>query len=217
MHLKADEDEFQDNWRLRNIVKKYADHVSVPVMMTKESFTDADKDTDEDENVEEFEVVNTAKALWTRSRSELSDDEYKEFYKHIAHDFQDPLTWSHNKVEGKLDYTSLIYIPSKAPYDLWQREAPRGLKLYVQRVFIMDEAEQFLPLYLRFVKGVVDSNDLSLNISRELLQKDPAMESMRSALTRRVLDALEKLAKNEAETYQNFWDEFGQVFKRRTS
>ena len=213
LHLKADEDEFQDNWRLRNIVKKYADHVSVPVMMTKESFTDADKDTDEDENVEEFEVVNTAKALWTRSRSELSDDEYKEFYKHIAHDFQDPLTWSHNKVEGKLDYTSLIYIPSKAPYDLWQREAPRGLKLYVQRVFIMDEAEQFLPLYLRFVKGVVDSNDLSLNISRELLQKDPAMESMRSALTRRVLDALEKLAKNEAQTYQNFWDEFGHVLK----
>ncbi len=213
LHLKADEDEFQDNWRLRNIVKKYADHVSVPVMMTKESFTDADKDTDEDENEEEFEVVNTAKALWTRSRSELSDDEYKAFYKHIAHDFQDPLTWSHNKVEGKLDYTSLIYIPSKAPYDLWQREAPRGLKLYVQRVFIMDEAEQFLPLYLRFVKGVVDSNDLSLNISRELLQKDPAMESMRSALTRRVLDSLEKLAKNEAETYQNFWDEFGQVLK----
>ncbi len=213
LHLKSDEDEFQDNWRLRNIVKKYADHVSVPVMMTKESFTDVDKDTDEDENVEELEVVNTAKALWTRSRSELSDDEYKEFYKHIAHDFQDPLTWSHNKVEGKLDYTSLIYIPSKAPYDLWQREAPRGLKLYVQRVFIMDEAEQFLPLYLRFVKGVVDSNDLSLNISRELLQKDPAMESMRSALTRRVLDSLEKLAKNEAETYQNFWDEFGQVLK----
>ncbi|MCY4533645.1 MAG: molecular chaperone HtpG [Gammaproteobacteria bacterium] len=213
LHLKADEDEFQDNWRLRNIVKKYADHVSVPVMMTKESFTDADKETDEDENVEEFEVVNTAKALWTRSRSELSDDEYKEFYKHIAHDFQDPLTWSHNKVEGKLDYTSLIFIPSKAPYDLWQREAPRGLKLYVQRVFIMDEAEQFLPLYLRFVKGVVDSNDLSLNISRELLQNDPAMESMRSALTRRVLDALEKMAKNEAETYQNFWDEFGQVLK----
>ncbi len=215
LHLKADEDEFQDNWRLRNIVKKYADHVSVPVMMTKESFTDTDKDTDEDENenVEEFEVVNTAKALWTRSRNELSDDEYKAFYKHIAHDFQDPLTWSHNKVEGKLDYTSLIYIPSKAPYDLWQREAPRGLKLYVQRVFIMDEAEQFLPLYLRFVKGVVDSNDLSLNISRELLQKDPAMESMRSALTRRVLDSLEKLAKKEAETYQNFWDEFGQVLK----
>ena len=215
LHLKADEDEFQDNWRLRNIVKKYADHVSVPVMMKKESFTDADTDTDTDkeENEDEYDVVNTAKALWTRSRSEISDDEYKEFYKHIAHDFQDPLTWSHNKVEGKLDYTSLIYIPSKAPYDLWQREAPRGLKLYVQRVFIMDEAEQFLPLYLRFVKGVVDSNDLSLNISRELLQKDPAMESMRSALSRRVLDSLEKLAKNEIQTYQNFWDEFGQVLK----
>ena len=207
LHLNSDEEEFLDSWRLRNIVKKYADHVSVPVTMKKEPLGE------EDDSAEmEDEIVNTAKAMWTRSRSDVSDDEYKEFYKHIAHDFQDPMTWSHNKVEGKLDYTSLVYIPSKAPFDLWQREAPRGLKLYVQRVFIMDEAEQFLPLYLRFVKGVIDSNDLSLNVSREILQKDPAIDSMRSALTKRVLDMLEKLAK-DAEQYQAFWDEFGQVIK----
>ncbi len=213
LHLKGDEDEFLDSWRLKNIVKKYADHVSVPVMMKKESLGTDDDDTEKSDSEEEFETVNTAKALWTRSRSEVEDDEYKEFYKHISHDFQDPLTWSHNKVEGKLDYTSLIYIPAKAPFDMWQREAPRGLKLYVQRVFIMDEAEQFLPLYLRFVKGVVDSNDLSLNVSRELLQKDPAIESMRGALTKRALDVMEKLAKKDAEKYQEFWNEFGQVLK----
>lgn len=211
LHLKGDADEFLDSWRLKNIVKKYADHVSVPVVMKKESIG-VDDDGDKKKK-EEDEVVNTAKALWSRSRSEIKDDEYKEFYKHISHDFLDPMTWSHNKVEGKLDYTSLIYIPAKAPFDLLQREAPRGLKLYVQRVFIMDEAEQFLPLYLRFVKGVVDSNDLSLNISRELLQKDPAIESMRNALTKRALDLLEKLAKKDAEKYQEFWDEFGQVLK----
>ena len=208
LHLKSDEEEFLDSWRLRNIVKKYADHVSVPVTMKKESLGE-----DEDAEEMEDEVVNTAKAMWTRSRSDVSDDEYKEFYKHIAHDFQDPLTWSHNKVEGKLDYTSLVFVPSKAPFDLWQREAPRGLKLYVQRVFIMDEAEHFLPLYLRFVKGIVDSNDLSLNVSREILQKDPAIDSMRLALTKRVLDMLEKLAKSDGEEYQLFWDEFGQVIK----
>ena len=207
LHLKSDEEEFLDSWRLRNIVKKYADHVSVPVTMKKEPLED-----DDDSAELEDEIVNTAKAMWTRSRSDVSDDEYKEFYKHIAHDFQDPMTWSHNKVEGKLDYTSLVYIPSKAPFDMWQREAPRGLKLYVQRVFIMDEAEQFLPLYLRFVKGVIDSNDLSLNVSREILQKDPAIDSMRSALTKRVLDMLEKLSK-DTEQYQAFWDEFGQVIK----
>ena len=206
LHLKKDEEEFLDSWRLRNIVKKYADHVSVPVIMKKESLSE-DDDAEEDED----ETINTARALWTRSRSDVSDEEYKEFYKLVAHDFQDPLTWSHNKVEGKLEYTSLVFIPSKAPFDLWQREAPRGLKLYVQRVFIMDEAEQFLPLYLRFVKGVIDSNDLSLNVSREILQKDPAIDSMRSALTKRVLDMLEKLSKGD--DYQSFWDEFGQVLK----
>ena len=210
LHLKSDESEFLDDWRLKSIVKKYADHVSVPVIMAK---APAPVEEGEEPPPPEDETVNEAKALWTRSRSEVEDDEYKAFYKHISHDFEDPLTWSHNRVEGKLDYTSLVYIPGKAPFDLWQREAPRGLKLYVQRVFIMDEAEQFLPLYLRFVKGVVDSNDLSLNVSREILQKDPAIESMRSALTKRVLDVLEKLAKNDAEQYAKFWSEFGQVLK----
>ena len=209
LHLKADEDEFLDSWRLKSVVKKYADHVSVPVVMAKEP----SGDEEDAEGAAEDEVINTAQALWTRSRSDIDDEEYREFYKHIAHDFQDPVTWSHNRVEGKLDYTSLVYIPARAPFDLWQREAPRGLKLYVQRVFIMDDAEQFLPLYLRFVKGVVDSNDLSLNVSREILQKDPNIDSMRSALTKRVLDMLEKLSRDDAEKYQAFWDEFGQVLK----
>ena len=204
LYLKPDEAEFADGWRLRSIVKKYADHVSVPVVM-KQMATEEDKEPED-------EVVNSAKALWTRSRSDVSEDEYKEFYKLVSNDFQDPLKWSHNKVEGKLDYTSLLYIPSKAPFDLYQREAPRGVKLYVQRVFIMDDAEQFLPLYLRFIRGIVDSNDLSLNVSREILQKDPAIDSMRSALTKRSLDMIEKLADDE-EKYQAFWDEFGQVLK----
>ncbi len=204
LHLKADDKEFADGWRLRSIVKKYADHVSVPVKMLQLS-TEEDKEP-------ELEVVNTAKALWTRSRTEVYDEEYQEFYKAVSHDFADPMTWSHNRVEGKLEYTSLLYIPASAPFDLWNRETPRGLKLYVQRVFIMDEAEQFLPLYLRFVRGVVDSSDLSLNVSREILQKDPAIDSMRNALTKRVLDMIEKLSSDE-EQYQTFWDQFGQVLK----
>ena len=210
LHIKPEEEEFLDSWRVRSVIKKYADHISVPVIMKGEAMPPAEGEEAEEP---EDETVNTAKALWTRSRSDVSDDEYHEFYKHVSHDYQEPLVWSHNKVEGKLDYTSLVYIPSKAPFDMWQREAPRGLKLYVQRVFIMDEAEQFLPLYLRFVKGIVDSNDLSLNVSREILQKDPAIDSMRSALTKRVLDSLEKLAKNDSEKYQSFWAEFGQVMK----
>jgi len=205
LHLHSDHEEFLSYWRLQNVIKKYADHVSVPVSILKP------QEKEEDEPTEE--VINSATALWTRSRSDIKDEEYQEFYKHIAHDFQDALTWSHNRVEGKLDYTSLIYVPAKAPFDLWNREAPKGLKLYVQRVFIMDEAEQFLPLYLRFVKGVVDSNDLALNVSRELLQKDPAIDSMKAALTKRALDILEKLAKNDPEAYQAFWSEFGQVLK----
>lgn len=227
LHLKEDEAEFLDSWRVKSTVKKYADHISVPVLMledpapamldSEDSPEDSDESSDEKEVIEEavaeYKPVNEAKALWARSRSDVNDDEYQEFYKHISHDFQDAISWSHNKVEGKLDYTSLIYIPSKAPFDMWQREAPRGLKLYVQRVFIMDEAEQFLPLYLRFVKGVVDSNDLSLNVSREILQKDPAIDSMRNALTKRTLDILEKLAKKDPEKYQTFWNEFGQVMK----
>ena len=215
LYLKADEKDFADSWRVKSVIKKYADHISVPVEMLKEEMpvADAGEEGEEVEVQVEYEAVNSAQALWTRSRSEISDEEYQEFYKYVSHDFQDALTWSHNKVEGKLDYTSLIYVPSKAPFDMWQREAPRGLKLYVQRVFIMDEAEQFLPLYLRFIKGVVDSNDLSLNVSREILQKDPAIDSMRTALTKRALDSLEKLAKKDAATYQSFWEEFGQVLK----
>ncbi|WXL27498.1 molecular chaperone HtpG [Ectopseudomonas mendocina] len=209
LHLKAGEEEFADGWRLRNIIKKYSDHIALPIELPKEFHGD-----EKDKPAEvEWETVNRASALWTRPRTEITDDEYQEFYKHIGHDFENPLSWSHNKVEGKLEYTSLLYTPARAPFDLYQREAPRGLKLYVQRVFVMDQAESFLPLYLRFIKGVVDSNDLSLNVSREILQKDPIIDSMKSALTKRVLDMLEKLAKNEPEKYQGFWKNFGQVLK----
>lgn len=217
LHLKKDEKEFADLWRLRGIVKKYADHISLPVMMEKQDFS-ADEDKEKDEKKEkEFEAVNSAKALWTRPRADVSDDEYKEFYKHISHDYGEPLDWSHNKVEGKLEYTSLLYIPKRAPYDLWHRDGARGLKLYVQRIFILDNAEQFLPLYLRFVKGVVDSNDISLNVSREILQQDPVVDSMKSALTKRALDMLEKLKKKEPEKYQEFWTQFGNVLKEGPS
>lgn len=205
LHLKDDAKEFADGFRLRNLVKKYSDHISFPVVMKSESEEEGEKG--------EYETVNDATALWTLSRSEIKDEEYKEFYKHIAHDFEDPLTWSHNKVEGKLDYTSLLYVPGRAPFDLYNREAPRGLKLYVQRVFIMDDAEQFLPLYLRFTKGVIDSNDLSLNVSREILQNDSTVESIRTAVTKRVLDMLSKLSKKEPDQYQKFWNEFGTVLK----
>lgn len=214
IHLKEDEKDFADGWRLRNLVKKYSDHISFPVVMMSEprpNFDEEGKETEAEAPKEE--KVNDATALWTVSRNELKDEDYKEFYKHISHDFQDPLSWSHNRVEGKLDYTSLLYIPNRAPFDLYNREAPRGLKLYVQRVFIMDDAEQFLPLYLRFVKGVVDSNDISLNVSREILQNDKNIESMKSALTKRVLDMLTKMAKNETEKYADFWKNFGQVMK----
>jgi len=209
LHLKSGEDEFADGWRLRNIVKKYSDHIALPIELPKQNFGD---DQDNPTAVE-WETVNRASALWTRPRSEVKDNEYQEFYKHVAHDFEDPLSWSHNKVEGKLEYTSLLYVPSHAPFDLYHRDAPKGLKLYVQRVFIMDQADEFLPLYLRFIKGVVDSNDLSLNVSREILQKDPVIDSMKSALTKRVLDMLEKLAKQEPEQYKGFWKAFGQVLK----
>ena len=205
LHLKTEDKEFADGWKLRSLVKKYSDHISFPVVMKSES--------EEEDKKGEDETVNDATALWTLPRTEIKDEEYKEFYKHIAHDFEDPLTWSHNKVEGKLDYTSLLYIPKRAPFDLYNREAPRGLKLYVQRVFIMDDAEQFLPLYLRFAKGVIDSNDLSLNVSREILQNDSTVESIRTAMTKRVLDMLSKLAKKDGEEYQGFWDEFGTVLK----
>jgi len=217
LHLREDDLDFADNWRIRSVVKKYSDHIAIPVMMEKQVTPELDeegKPKPTEENKEpEYEAINDATALWTRSRSDVSDEEYKEFYKLVSHDFEEPLTWSHNKVEGKLEYSSLLYLPRKAPFDMWNREAIHGLKLYVQRTFIMDDAEQFLPLYLRFIKGVVDSNDLSLNVSREILQQDPAVDSMKSALTKRVLDMLSKMAKKEPEQYQEFWDEFGQVLK----
>jgi len=198
LHLKDDEAEFAEPYRIESLIRKYSDHIGFKVSLHTAG-------------EEETKIVNSATALWTRSRTDVSEDEYKEFYKYLSHDFTDPLTWSHNRVEGKREYTSLLYIPSAAPFDLWNREAPRGLKLYVQRVFIMDDAEQFLPLYLRFVKGVVDSSDLPLNVSRELLQQNPELTAMRSALTKRVLDMLGKLAKGD--DYAKFWGEFGQVLK----
>jgi molecular chaperone HtpG len=210
LHLKDEEAEFANGWKLRSLVKKYSDHIAFPVVMKSEPMpAEEGKEPEEPQD----EVVNEATALWSLSKSEIKEEEYQQFYKHISHDFQDPLTWSHNRVEGKLDYTSLLYIPAKAPFDLYNREVPKGLKLYVQRVFIMDEAEQFLPLYLRFVKGIVDTRDLSLNVSREILQSDKTVESMKTALTKRVLDMLTKMAKNDAEKYQSFWDEFGGVIK----
>lgn len=209
LHLKADDLEFADGWRLRNIIKKYSDHIDLPIELPKQQLEQEEEKKDE----LEWEVVNRASALWTRPRTEVTEEDYQEFYKHISHDFENPLAWSHNKVEGKLEYTSLLYIPTRAPFDLYQRDMTHGLKLYVNRVFIMDQADEFLPLYLRFVKGIVDSNDLSLNVSREILQKDPIIDSMKSALTKRALDMLEKLAKNEPEKYTIFWKAFGQVLK----
>ena len=207
LHLKEGEEGFADGWKLRGIIKKYSDHVGLPIEMPKEHHGQ-DKPA-----APEWEAVNKASALWTRPKAEIKDEEYTEFYKHIAHDFTDPVAWSHNRVEGKLEYTSLLYVPGRAPFDLYHRDGAKGLKLYVQRVFIMDQAEQFLPLYLRFLRGVVDSSDLSLNVSREILQSGPVVDSMRSALTKRALDMLEKLAKDKPEDYKAFWKHFGQVLK----
>ena len=204
LHLKKAEKEFCEAARLETLIRKYSDHIGVPVYLVEAG---------KDEAEAEAKPVNSATALWTRPRAEVTDDEYKAFYKHLSHDFTDPLAWSHNRVEGKKEYTSLLYIPEHAPFDLWNREAPRGLKLYVQRVFIMDQAEQFLPMYLRFVRGVVDSADLSLNVSREILQAGPVIDSMKAALTKRSLDMLEKLAKDKPDAYRTFWREFGQVLK----
>jgi molecular chaperone HtpG len=201
LHLKEDAAEFADPFRLRALIQRYSDHLAFPVLMRKP------------DDASTYEPVNQAKALWARPRTEVTDEEYKQFYQHIAHDFSDPLAWSHNKVEGKREYTSLLYIPGRAPFDLWQRDAARGLKLYVKRVFIMDDAEQFLPLYLRFVKGVIDSSDLPLNISRELLQQDSEVEAIRGGLSRRVLELIARLASEEPEKYRTFWQEFGTVLK----
>ncbi len=206
LKLKEEAKEYLSSYRLREIVRRYSDHIACPVTMPS-----LDKDKQE-----ERDTVNTATALWSRSRSDISDEEYKEFYKHISHDFEDPIAWSHNRVEGRLEYTSLLYIPKRAPFDLYNPEAARGLKLYVQRVFILDDAETFLPIYLRWVKGIVDSNDLPLNVSREMLQEHKAVETIRNALARRVLDRLQKVANDEPELYGEFWDNFGNVMKEGT-
>ncbi|RPE03616.1 molecular chaperone HtpG [Candidatus Pantoea deserta] len=204
LHLREGEDEFLDAWRVRSIIGKYSDHIALPVEIETK---DAESDTTS------WEKINKAQALWTRNKAEISDEEYNEFYKHIAHDFSDPAIWSHNRVEGKQEYTSLLYIPSRAPFDMWNRDHKHGLKLYVQRVFIMDDAEQFMPNYLRFVRGLIDSSDLPLNVSREILQDSRVTQSLRAALTKRTLQMLEKLAKDDAEKYQTFWKEFGLVLK----
>ncbi|ADM97420.1 molecular chaperone HtpG [Dickeya dadantii] len=209
LHLREGEDEFLDNWRVRSVISKYSDHIALPVEI--ESRTESEEEGGEETVT--WEKINKAQALWTRSKSDISDDEYHEFYKHIAHDFTEPLSWSHNRVEGKQEYTSLLYIPSQAPWDMWNRDHKHGLKLYVQRVFIMDDAEQFMPNYLRFVRGLIDSNDLPLNVSREILQDNRVTQSLRTALTKRVLQMLEKLAKDDGEKYQTFWRQFGLVLK----
>ncbi len=215
--LKDDEQEFANNWRLRSIIKKYSDHIAIPVQMEKIQPPAEEVEDPKADQTPEWEAINAAKALWTKSRSEVTDDEYNEFYRHISHDFAEPLSWSHNRVEGKHEYTSLLYIPGMAPMDLYQREAARGLKLYIKRTFIMDDAEQFLPMYLRFVKGVLDSADLPLNVSREILQSTPMVDSIRSALTKRILDMLAKMAKREPEKYATFWNQFGAVLKEGPS
>ena len=208
LHLREDEKEFLNEWRLREIIGKYSDHIGLPVEMLTKEYDDEGKECGE-----KWEKINKSDALWTRSKNDVSDEEYKEFYKHLSHDFADPVTWAHNKVEGNQAYTSLLYVPAKAPWDLFNREHKHGLKLYVQRVFIMDDAEQFMPNYLRFMRGLIDSNDLPLNVSREILQDNKITAALRKALTKRSLQMLEKLAKDDAEKYLQFWKEFGLVLK----
>lgn len=214
LHLKKGEENFAEDWTLRSLIRKYSDHIAVPVEMKKITPPKSEEEGEESKEPKvSYESVNNATALWTRNKNDITDEEYKEFYKHVSHDFVDPLYWSHNRVEGKLDYTSLLYFPAHAPYDLYNRDNPKGLKLYIQRTFIMDNAEQFLPIYLRFVKGIVDCNDLPLNVSREILQNDASVENIRTALTKRAIGELEKLAKNDTEKYATFWENFGQVLK----
>ena len=208
LHLREDEKEFLNEWRLREIIGKYSDHIGLPVEMLTKEYDDEGKECGE-----KWEKINKSDALWMRSKNDVSDEEYKEFYKHLSHDFADPVTWAHNKVEGNQAYTSLLYVPAKAPWDLFNREHKHGLKLYVQRVFIMDDAEQFMPNYLRFMRGLIDSNDLPLNVSREILQDNKITAALRKALTKRSLQMLEKLAKDDAEKYLQFWKEFGLVLK----
>jgi molecular chaperone HtpG len=213
LQLREDDKDFLDTWRLRQIINKFSDHLPIPIEMSKETVADEDDDKEEQSKETEWEQVNKGIALWMRNKSEISDEEYSEFYKSVSHDFEDPLAWSHNRVEGSNEYTSLLYLPAKAPFDLWDREQKHGVKLYVRRVFIMDEADKLIPHYLRFVKGVVDSDDLPLNVSRELLQHNRKIDTIRSANVKRILGLLEKMAKNEPEKYQKFWDEFGKVLK----
>tara|TARA_R110002073_G_scaffold42166_5_gene118405 strand:+ start:4432 stop:6396 length:1965 start_codon:yes stop_codon:yes gene_type:complete len=211
LHLREDEDEFLNGWRLRNVIRKYSDHINLPIIMQKEPVPDEEGKIDE--SIIEDETVNKATALWTLSKNDITDEQYKEFYKQIAHDFQDPLTWSHNKVEGNTEYTSLLYIPSKAPFDLWDRDRMHGIKLYVKRVFIMEDSEQLMPRYLRFIRGVIDTNDLPLNVSREILQSSKVIDTIRAASVKKILSELNKMANNEPEQYAEFWKEFGQVIK----
>lgn len=215
LHIKEDDTEFLDNFRLRNIITKYSDHILLPIYMekTSTSSTDEEETNANDSQPKEEEVVNKATALWTLPKKDIKDEEYKELYKHITHDYSEPLVWSHNVVEGKLEYTTLLYIPERAPFDLWHRDHRYGLKLYAKRVFIMDNAEQLLPNYLRFVRGIVDSKDLPLNVSREILQSNKVIDSMRSAIVKRVLSVLENMAQNDQEKYTKFWSAFGQVMK----
>lgn len=208
LHLKPEEDELLSEWRLKSIVKKYSDHISIPVVMKTTTTEEKDKPAEIKE-----EVVNQAKALWTRNKSEIKEEDYKEFYKQSCHDYEDPLTWAHNKVEGKFEYTTLLYIPKKAPFDLFHANKTRGLKLFVQRVFIMDDAEQFLPNYLRFVRGIIDSNDLPLNVSREILQSSKVVDSIKNSVVKRVLEMLNKISQENPDKYAEFWKEFGQVLK----
>ena len=210
LHLREGEDELLSDWKLKGIVRKYSDHISIPIVMKKVEW---DKDKSEQKATHQDETVNQASALWARPKSEITDEQYTEFYKHVAHDFEAPLAWTHNRVEGRQEYTQLLYIPARTPFDLWDRQQRRGLKLYVRRVFIMDDAEQLLPAYLRFVRGVVDSNDLPLNVSREILQESRDVEAIRGGCTKRALSLLEDLAENNGDKYAVFWKEFGRVLK----
>ncbi|MBL4772710.1 MAG: molecular chaperone HtpG [Alcanivoracaceae bacterium] len=217
LHLKDDEKEFAAEYRLKSIITKYADHLTVPIMMleTTEVESDDDKEDEKKEKatVTEWKQVNKAQAMWTLPKTEISDDDYKEFYKTVSHDWNDPLTWVHNRVEGKFEYTSLLYIPAKAPFDMWEPDAQHGLKLYVQRTFIMDDSKNLLPRYLRFIRGVIDSNDLPLNVSREILQSNKVIDSIKRASTKKVLTLLKRMANSDATKYQEFWNEFGSVMK----
>jgi molecular chaperone HtpG len=210
LHLREGEDEFLGGWKLKSIIRKYSDHITLPIVMKKEEWN---QEKGEQIITDEDETVNQANALWVRSKSDITDEQYKEFYKHVAHDFEDPLAWTHARVEGKQEYTQLLYIPARAPFDLWDRNARHGIKLYVRRVFIMDDAEQLMPLYMRFVRGVVDSSDLPLNVSREILQQSKDIDGIRSGCTRKVLGMLEDMAENDKEKYAQFWTAFGAVLK----